>query len=394
MSDHIYIHVPFCLKKCRYCDFYSQTDLSLIPGYVKALIREIELRSVSKVQSQESPVKTVYFGGGTPSVMPLNAVETILNVLDQHYGISFETEITFEANPGTLDIEYLRNLAGLGINRLSLGLQAFDDKSLALLGRIHSGGESLQAFRDARTAGFQNVGLDLIYGLPGQSRKAWQRELEQALALDPEHLSCYMLTLEPDTPLYTMYQNDDFIPMKGENQVDLFLFTSDYLKDKGWDHYEISNFARTASKRSRHNCAYWNMVPYSGFGPSAHSYNIYRQPGKPVNHIRSWNQSDLGAYLKALSEKSLPVAENELLTKIQLQMEMVMVGLRTSFGFDVRAFDALSASSSNGKVYELIKDLEAHNLGVLSASEQYFALTRAGWARLDSIVESFASIIL
>jgi len=390
LSEHLYLHIPFCLKKCRYCDFYSETDLSRVDEYASALIREIQLRSETRDSWGRAPVKTIYFGGGTPSVLPLSSLETVMETLHQYCRLSDDAEITLEANPGTLDQEYLTGLSSLGINRLSIGVQSFDDERLALLGRIHSGDEAGRAIKWARAAGFENIGLDLIYGLPGETRLDWEKQMDAALAFCPEHLSCYMLTLEPGTPLYHRYEKGLFTPMAGEAQVDLFTFTSEYLVAGGYDHYEISNFAHGKENQSRHNCAYWEMLPYTGFGPSAHSYWIQGERGRADHHIRFWNLADLDAYTRSLAEGHLPVDSREILTPSQQMLERIMVGLRTGKGLDIDAFDILSKSSFQMDYRELVLGLEKEKLGQITEDGKGFILTRAGWARLDNIIERFA----
>ncbi len=390
------------MKKCRYCDFYSETDRGLIPDYTKALVKEIHLRAKadltkaagSRDADRHNTVGTIYFGGGTPSLLPLNALETILNTLHQYYLISEKTEITLEANPGTLDRAYLKGIKGLGINRLSIGTQSFNSKNLSLLGRIHTGEQAGNAVRDARAAGFDNIGLDLIFGLPGESQNAWLKDMDKALEFKPEHLSCYMLTLEPGTPLYGQYEKGRFSPMAQDSQVDMFSFTSDYLTCAGYDHYEISNFAKGKSNRSRHNSGYWQMTPYTGFGPSAHSLAYNLPGGNGKSPLRSWNLANLNRYIACLEGDQLPVEGKESLTIPQQLLEMVMVRLRTAEGIDIKAFNALSKKPFTLLYTDLIKGLTDENLGRITGNEKRFMLTRAGWARLDSIVEEFAERLL
>ncbi|MCG8634912.1 MAG: radical SAM family heme chaperone HemW [Desulfobacterales bacterium] len=384
MSEHLYIHVPFCLKKCRYCDFYSETDQNRIPAYVSALVKEIQWYGGKK---QQDIVNTVYFGGGTPSLLPTDALEKIFNTLHRCYSIPETAEITLEANPGTLDKAYLENIRAMGINRLSIGVQSFNSGNLSLLGRVHTGAQAADAVKFARAAGFDNIGLDLIFGLPGQSRRQWREEMDIALGSRPEHLSCYMLTLEPGTPLYSRYEAGRFLPMAQETQVDYFSFTSDYLSGAGYTHYEISNFASGTPKRSRHNSMYWQMRPYSGFGPSAHSYQCNGDMPK-----RSWNLADLGRYIDCLESGQLPVEDEEYITISRQLLEMVMVGLRTVEGIDLKLFDTLSEKPFTEVFAELINTLVDEGLGRHAGNR--FSLTRAGWARLDSIVEEFAEKLI
>ncbi len=393
MAEHLYIHVPFCLKKCRYCDFYSEADLSLVDAYVAALVREIELRASQGGAAERTPLKTVYFGGGTPSVLPEAAIERILAAVCQHYDLAPLPEITLEANPGTVDKIYLKRLYDLGINRLSLGVQSFDDKRLAMLGRIHTADEAAHAIEAAHSAGFENLGLDLIYGLPGDSEANWQRELDRALLFCSAHLSCYMLTIEPDTPLYRDCKAGRFFPMAAAAQVDLFNLTANYLTNAGYYQYEISNFAKEGDWVSCHNSAYWKMVSYSGFGPSAHSYTVKENKAGTLEYRRSWNVSDLQAYISDLSKAALsrlPVADVEVLSPVQQMVEYIMVGLRTAQGIDIRGFDSISGASFHRDCSNLVTRLIQGGLGRLSDNGSFFGLTPMGWMRLDSIVEAFA----
>ncbi|WP_321495571.1 radical SAM family heme chaperone HemW [uncultured Desulfobacter sp.] len=393
MSEHIYIHVPFCIKKCRYCDFYSKIDLALIPDYVAALVREIRLRSPSTVPQSRGSAATVYFGGGTPSVLGSRHLGTILHALDKSFGLSGQTEITLEANPGTLDDTHLKEFPEMGINRLSLGVQSFDPAQLCLLGRIHSADDAVRAVEKVRNAGIENISLDLIYGLPGQTGEHLIRELDCALDLSCTHLSCYMLTLEPGTALHAMYKRGKFFPMAQRDQVDLFRKVAGYFKSRGWDHYEISNFAKDRALRSLHNSAYWRMVPYHGFGPAAHSYIIKSGThGKGV-YERSWNEPDLDGYIQALASGHLPPSDGEALTLEQRQMEYIMVGLRTSTGLDIRAAQDLWENRFLTVFQNLMEQLKGKNFARYQDAGKRFVLTLDGWMHLDSIISAFVEKI-
>ncbi|NWH04435.1 radical SAM family heme chaperone HemW [Desulfobacter latus] len=392
-SEYLYIHVPFCIKKCRYCDFYSQTNLSLIPDYVTALVREIGRRSQSTVSHPKGNAATVYFGGGTPSLLGPRQLETILQALDNAFGLCPQTEITLEANPGTLDEIHLKSFQGMGINRVSLGFQSFDPAQLSLLGRIHSIDDAVHAVEKVRTAGIENISLDLIYGLPGQTGDHLIRELDAALVLMPAHLSCYMLTLEPGTILHAMHGRGKFLPMAKSDQVDLFRAAAKYLKTCGWDHYEVSNFATQTCLRSRHNRAYWQMVPYHGFGPAAHSYAVKSDTDGSAVYERFWNAPDLNGYINALKTGDLPPSGSEILTREQRQMEYVMVGLRTSMGLNIKTGQNLWQNRFLTVFQTLMEDLENKELARRRDAGQRFVLTLEGWMRLDSIIASFVEKI-
>jgi oxygen-independent coproporphyrinogen-3 oxidase len=391
--EHLYIHVPFCIKKCRYCDFYSETDLSMIPDYITALAREIQLRSSFSTSQSKDRAATVYFGGGTPSLLGPRHIEAVLEALDNAFGICRQTEITLEANPGTLDQIHLKSFQSMGINRVSLGLQSLDPEQLSLLGRIHSADDAAHAVEKIRAAGIDNISLDLIYGLPGQTGDHLIQELDAALDLMPGHLSCYMLTIEPGTALYAMYERGEFLPMAQSDQVDLFCTAAQYLKAHGWDHYEVSNFARHTSLRSRHNTVYWQMVPYHGFGPAAHSYVINADTDGSVSYQRFWNAPDLNGYIRNLKAGELPVSDRETLTLEQRQMEYVMVGLRTSMGLDIEMGQILWKNRFLTQFQPLMDNLEDKGFARRRDAGQRFVLTLEGWMRLDSIIASFVERI-
>lgn len=309
-------------------------------------------------------------------------------------------EISVEVNPGTVDKPYLAGLKKLKVNRLSIGVQSFDAHKIKVLGRIHTIEASIGAIEDAKSVGFENIGLDFIYGTPGETREDWLRDLKTALGFKVAHLSCYMLTLEKGTPLQTQYARGLFKAPGPDILTDLFMATSTFLEQQGYEHYEISNFARGRENRSRHNANYWKMTPYDGFGPSAHSFGLQRvglQKDKedhlPVSQVRFWNLADLGAYIESLSSNRLPVHEREVLTLEQQMLERVMLGLRTSDGLDIVALKEMVGQACLTQLASLLTRLETQKLGEAGASRR-FALTLSGMARLDSIVEAFVDIIL
>jgi len=322
----LYIHVPFCRRKCPYCDFYSVIDLSLRPGYVSAIRQEMALR---RDEAAVLVFDTVYFGGGTPSLLSPRQVGLVLDTARKTFSIAPEPEITLEANPGTVDFERLNGYRRAGVNRLNLGLQSLDEGRLAFLGRIHTARQGLAAVDLARKAGIDNIGLDLIYGTPGQGTGPWEDELSRALALSPRHLSCYMLSLAPGTPLDRQRRNGRFVALSDDNQARLFETTHRVLIAAGFDHYEVSNFARFRNWRSRHNTKYWNRLPYIGLGPAAHSF---------IEPRRWWNHRDIGRWGQDLAKGRQPVAGNETLSRGQQISETIALGLRTADGIDLDDF--------------------------------------------------------
>ena len=324
----LYIHIPFCLSKCHYCDFYSVTHLSTVPDFMEALFGEIK-----RYRDRFDPFDTVYIGGGTPSLLNPRQLESLLEGVKKNFDLvphrEVKPEITIEANPADLDRSLLESMREIGINRINIGVQSFDDKVLAFLGRRHSVKQALSAFEAARNAGFHNVGMDLIHGVPGQSIVSWLDTLEQAATCSPEHLSCYQLTLEETTPLGRRHRAGEFSMPGEELQYEFFMKTSAFLQDAGYIHYEVSNFARGAEYTSRHNQKYWDHSPYLGLGPAAHSFQDNR---------RWWNHRSLDQYLDALSRGNLPVKDTETLTLEQLRLEALCLGLRTKKGISLREF--------------------------------------------------------
>ena len=320
----LYIHVPFCARKCWYCDFYSTTDVNRAEAFLRGLEKEMAL-----VDEPAMVFDTIYLGGGTPSVLDDLHVGRIIETAMGCFAVSVESEITVEANPGTLSPKGVRSWLARGINRVNLGIQSFRDEHLQFLGRIHSAEEARQAIRTAREAGVVNLGLDLIYGLPNQTAKEWLEDLKEAIRHRPEHLACYMLTYEKGTPLERWCCQGRFKALPEDAVRDLFDLTVAFLEAMGYEQYEISNFSRGEAFRSKHNQKYWHHTSYIGLGPSAHSF---------LQSRRSWNYADLDAYMRALETGILPVQDAELLDRHQLMLETVFLGLRTVQGIDADLF--------------------------------------------------------
>jgi len=318
----LYIHIPFCLSKCLYCDFYSLTSISAIPDFLDALFKEMEM-----YHNRFNPFDTVYIGGGTPSLLSPQQLENILKRVRKNFDLisdpEITPEITIETNPADLDQSSLELMREIGINRINIGVQSFDEKVLDFLGRRHSVRQAISAVEGSRKAGFHNIGLDLIYGVPAQDIESWLDTLKQAVAFSPEHISCYQLTLESKTPLGIRYQAGEFSLPREELQYEFFMKTSEFLEDAGYIHYEVSNFARGKEHTSRHNQKYWDHSPYLGLGPSAHSFQCNQ---------RWWNHRSLDQYLAAINAGNLPVEGTETLTMEQLRLEALYLGLRNLRG--------------------------------------------------------------
>jgi oxygen-independent coproporphyrinogen-3 oxidase len=320
----LYIHIPFCLSKCGYCSFYSVESLHLIPEYIASLNQEIK-----QYRNIFSSFDTVYFGGGTPSLLTPNQLTQILASIYKYFNITADAEITLEANPGDLSFSYLKALRATGINRLNIGVQSFNDKILKLLGRRHSAKEAISSINAARTSGFHNLGIDLIYGVHGLGIKSWKKTLEQAVAFLPEHISCYQLSLAEKTSLYKEYNLKGWRLPDEKTELKLFLATDEELTGAGYIHYEVSNFARKDAFKSRHNQKYWQHTPYLGLGPSANSF---------LNNKRWWNKTSVIKYIEDTTSGKMPLENSEMLSTEQLQLETLFLGLRTKAGINLKKF--------------------------------------------------------
>lgn len=323
----IYIHIPFCIQKCLYCDFPSfAAKEALYIDYTQALITEIQKKSLL---CQSQTIDTIFFGGGTPTVLPAFLLENIINTVFQYYTVSKSAEITIEANPGTLSDSLLSSLHTMGFNRISIGLQAWQDSLLKEIGRIHNRYAFLQSFFAARKAGFENISIDVMFSLPGQSFSQWQETLYSIMALQPEHISAYSLILEEGTPLFDIWQKNQLsLPDEGLDRA-MYHFAQQILSKNQYQQYEISNFAKKGFE-SRHNQVYWKTLPYLGFGLGAHSF---------WENKRFHNTYDIKKYIQCKGNPSLLTEETELLTSAQLQSEFLFMGLRMTKGISAAEFE-------------------------------------------------------
>jgi putative oxygen-independent coproporphyrinogen III oxidase len=320
----LYVHVPFCARKCPYCGFFSVPKPALIPAFLDALRVEAELYRTAWPDRFD----TLYLGGGCPSLLSGPQLDQLLGIVRSAFRFTPEAEVTLEANPEHVTPGAPAAWRAAGINRLSLGAQSFNESDLAWLGRRHGPADVERAVAAARAAGFKDLGLDLIYGLPGRTPDHWPGVLQAALALEPTHVSAYQLTVEPRTLLARRVARGEVVCPGEDEQADLFLITHDLLTGAGYEHYEISSFARRG-KRSRHNQKYWRRADYLGLGPAAHSLRAGR---------RWWNFSSLKQYLAALGAGRRPAAAGEDLTRGQVRLETLMLGLRTADGLDLAAW--------------------------------------------------------
>jgi oxygen-independent coproporphyrinogen-3 oxidase len=375
----LYIHIPLCVKKCPYCDFYSQTDLSLKQRFLETLLTEMEMVSAGGLCFD-----TLYIGGGTPSVYGRRDIGQIVAAAQQNFDLQPDSEITIEVNPGTTSNEKLKGYREAGTNRINIGAQSFNQHHLDFLGRIHSPAEARKTITDAHRAGFKDIGLDLIYGLPEQSRADWREDLKQAVAKEPTHISCYILTYEKETFLYSDLKNGQFQPLPDGGVRALFETTIEFLEDNGYFQYEISNFARVGKDGklhiSKHNLKYWTLVPYIGLGPSAHSF---------IEPQRYWNVSSIGRYLEAIESGRSPIDEKERLTPQQEMIEAIYLGLRMTQGIDLTQFRQKFGLDFLQAFKDAIADLQ--NKDYLKVGTTHAALTRRGRAFLDSIASIFVA---
>ena len=343
------------------------------------------MQEMALFQSGSIHFDTIYLGGGTPSVLDFDDIFQTIDDAFKKFNILPSPEITIEINPGTVTRTLLKAYLEAGINRLSIGVQSFQEENLNFLGRIHSVKDACRAFEEARQSGFDNIGLDLIYGLPQQTRENWRADLGQAVQMGPDHLACYMLTTESGTPLHQDLQSGRYRPLHDDRVRELFDLTIDFLETHGYVQYEISNFARLAAEpssplMSRHNLKYWSFAPYAGFGPAAHSFILPE---------RSWNYADVEKYIDEIEAGRLPVEEKEVLSLEQMMMETIYLGLRTIQGIDLIEFKQRFAMDFLNIFERPVTDLEKD--GLLRMAQNHCALTRKGLAYLDSVVSMFTS---
>ncbi|MFQ5637875.1 MAG: radical SAM family heme chaperone HemW [bacterium] len=336
MNAGLYVHIPFCEIKCGYCDFFVVGHKEpQVQSYLHALKNEIVL------QAQDPEIKalrfdTLYFGGGTPSLLSAFDLESLFEAITSLFHFTSNLEVTLETNPGTVDHNKLREYREVGVNRLSLGAQSFQPDELIFLDRTHSAEDIFASFEDARKAHFDNIGLDLIFGLPGQSFEIWRKNVASAVSLAPEHISTYNLTYEPRTPLAQKLRSGKLDACDDDTQKEMFCHAMEFLHEKGYHQYEISNYALDG-RQSLHNKKYWNGESYLGLGVSAHSY---------VNKRRFWNVHSMKKYKTALlDQNNLPVEKEERLTPAQADLERMYLGLRQTKGLDLKQFHTATGSS-------------------------------------------------
>jgi oxygen-independent coproporphyrinogen-3 oxidase len=376
-SPGLYLHIPFCSAICPYCDFAVLTGgPERRRRFADHLISEISLWSADR--SAFDSIDTIYFGGGTPSALAPEDIARILAAARENLSIQDGAWVSFEANPEDVNPQSVRAWRELGVRFLSLGIQSFDADALKFLGRRHTPEEAARSVETARAAGFDTISIDLIYGLPGQPFEIWQRTLEQAVALRPDHISCYQLTFHEGTPFGFRLAKGQMSELPEEAQGDIFLVTHEFLRDHGYPAYEVSNFARSPEHRSRHNQKYWRHVPYLGLGPSAHSFS---------GTHRWWNKRKLGPYEKRIEIGERPIEESEELTREDLALEALMLGLRTAEGIDLMMFRERYGVDLRKQNEPLIERLVRE--GLLRIEEDLLIPTLEGLAVTDSLARDF-----
>ncbi len=315
----VYLHIPFCKKACHYCDFHFSTSMQTKDLMIKSMVKEIDVHC----NFTDTAIETIYFGGGTPSILGIQDIDTLLNKIKKTFLVVNEPEITFEANPDDLTSEKLRELKNAGINRLSIGIQSFHDDDLLLMNRAHSCDQAINSIKLAQEEGFSNISIDLIYGLPGLSASNWSANIQNAIDLNVQHISAYCLTIEKKTVFYNWYESNKIILPDDQQTLDQFVVLTDLLVANGFEHYEISNFGKQGYY-SKHNSNYWLQEKYLGIGPSAHSFN---------GQSRMWNVRNNNQYIKAIAEKTT-FYDQETLTPRDHFNEYILTRLRTKWGIN------------------------------------------------------------
>jgi oxygen-independent coproporphyrinogen III oxidase len=369
----IYLHIPFCRQACHYCNFHFSTSLQQKAAMVASIIKEIALTTPFAASGS---IETIYFGGGTPSLLDKHELQQVLEAVQQKFAVSRQAEITLEANPDDITAAALHNWQQLGINRLSIGLQSFLPDELAWMNRAHTAAQAKDCISLVQSAGFANFSVDLIYGSPLLNDDDWKRNVDTVMGSNIPHISCYALTVEPGTALDTMIGQKKKTPVDAERQAAQFLLLMDWLGAAGYEHYEISNFAKPGM-RSRHNSSYWQGTPYYGFGPSAHSYN---------GSSRQWNIANNALYRQALAQGSIP-AEAELLTTAQQLNEYIMISLRTMEGLDMALVQQNFGEEEATRIILLAKKYS--DTGKLIINGNRLALTNDGKLLADGIAADF-----
>lgn len=364
----IYLHIPFCKQACHYCDFHFSTSLAYKTELVQALVKEIGLQ---KDFLAGETIQTIYFGGGTPSLLKAGEVSLLIDTIGRYHTIASGCEITLEANPDDLDIEKLNSLRQTAINRFSIGIQSFFDEDLIWMNRVHRAAEAGTSVMRAQDAGFENITVDLIYGYPLLTDDKWKSNLQKIFDLQVPHISSYSMTVEPSTALASFIQKKKQPPMSEEQSAEQFITLMDAMQAQGFEHYEISNFCKPGHY-SRHNSNYWTGAKYLGTGPSAHSYN---------GEKRQWNIANNARYIQEIDKNNIP-AEEEILTETDRLNEYIMTSLRTIWGLDPAYLDNIAG----GATAQLLKPAQEYfDKGWIEQKDGKIYLTQQGKLYADHI---------
>ena len=364
----IYVHIPFCARRCIYCGFFSTVRENEAARYVNALCRELEIR---KAYLDGAPIRTLYFGGGTPSRLSPDQIGQVVDSIRTAYGIDSLQELTVECNPDDITVEYVTALHRLGVNRISMGVQTFNSELLRFLHRRHSANQAIEAVRMCLESGIKNISIDLMYGLPGQTIEMFRDDLHVALSTGVQHISSYCLSYEENTPLQTLRDQGKLIPADDDLCSQMFTLMCDTLREGGFEHYEISNFCLSGF-HSRHNSSYWDGTPYLGVGAGAHSYD---------GRSRQWNPSDLDAYMNGI-EQGRPQYEIEHLSETDLYNERIMLRLRTAQGLNLSLLTPQDRLSILNSAHALLEK------GILIIENDFLRIPERHMFISDSIISS------
>ena len=378
----IYIHIPFCTEKCIYCDFYSLTKHeNQIDTFVERLCKEIRLKS--SIIDLKWKIDTIFIGGGTPSLLEPFHIEKIIKNLDNTFNLNYLNEFTIEANPSEFNIKKMKTFNELGVNRVSFGFQSLNNEILKFLTRWHTPEDCIRAYKNARTAGFENINIDMIYGIPNQSILQWEKDLNHIIDLNPEHISAYSLTVEKNTPLHTYVSSNKIIMPQEKIDIDMYSHTMEALNNGHYIQYEISNYSQKG-KECKHNLHYWKRDPYLAFGPSAHGY---------YDNKRYWNIRNLNQYIKKIDSNHLPIDDLEVLNEENIFNEMIINGLRISEGINMSKikskFSKQTYKSLTSKINDWSSHIEKSNGKIKLTKKGYFIADEITLDLMNSYIESY-----
>ncbi len=374
----VYVHIPFCASRCLYCDFFSTTALGRRSEYVNSLLMEMEHRQGEYEGYDKGEVETIYIGGGTPSQLRPGELGRIFDAVYAHFRVSESAEVTVECNPEDVDKSFLDGLKKLPVNRVSMGIQTFDDEQLRFLCRRHNSEKAVEAVHTLQDEGYENISVDLMFGFPGERITDWEQDLKTAVLLGVPHLSAYSLMYEEGTRLTQLRDSGKITPIDDEQSLSMYTLLIEYTEESGYEHYELSNFSKPGYE-SRHNTCYWTGVPYIGLGAGAHSYDGRR--------IRRWNVSSLDKYIKGVSTGS-SYYETERLSDTDIYNEYIMTRLRTRNGIDLKEFDCQYGENEEKTLFE--ETMKRHlTLGNLAVESGRLHLTCKGLFISDSVMSDF-----